>query len=158
MGQFADLSGIQLAGKIDGTFGWQTAPSATPAVANKPIQIGGTFLITDPVIKFPELPVWQQKELSVKLSAAGQSNSDQNIQRLQLDQGGIQVNIGTEQAIATLETPLQDAFVDPWPMNCHITGNLGGWVRHIQNFVDLGDIGAAGSLDLTCNATLQGSD
>ena len=153
--QFANLSGMQLAGEIDGTFGWQTAQSSD--VAQKPVQIGGTLLVTNPVIKFPELPVWQQPKLAVKWSGAGKSNLDPAGRTLQLDQGGIQINVGTEQAILTLAAPIQNVLSDAWQMDCQITGGLGGWVRHIQNFVDLGQITADGDLRLHCDATLTGN-
>ena len=42
-----------------------------------------------------------------RLSAAGRAMADQSVQ---LDQAGVQIDIGTEQVIATLAEPVADAF------------------------------------------------
>ena len=157
VGQFADLAGMQLAGELDGTFGWQTNP-ANAAMA-KPILISGKFEVTNPVVKYPNMPVWQQPKVTIGVTGAGLAGSDPQTSQstLQLDQGGIQVDIGSEQAIATLNQPLQNAFSDVWNLDCQLKGDLNGWVRHIQNFVDIGDVQAAGPVNLTCQAAYQGN-
>ena len=157
IGQFVELQGTQMAGEIDGSFGWQTAESAPVGNGSLPIQIGGKFTVTNPAIQFANMPAWKQSRLLVSLSAAGRSRLDQQMGTsvIQLDQGGIQVDVGTERAVATLAAPLQNAASDPWNLNCHLTGDLNGWVRHLQSFVDLGDVRAAGQLDLTCGTSLR---
>ena len=161
VGQFADLAGMQLAGELDGTFGWQTNANNNPVndSSPKPILISGKFEVTNPVIKYPNMPVWQQPKLTVGLTGAGLAGTDPQtaLQTLQLDQGGIQIDIGSEQVIATLSEPLQNAFTDIWNLDCNLQGDLGGWVRHIQNFVDIGDVQASGPVNLTCQAAMQGN-
>lgn len=155
--EFADLTGVNLAGQLDGNFGWQTADGAAAIAGEQPIQIGGTFVIDQPVIQLPDMPVWQPPQLSVKMSAAGQSitNSQTNEMILKLDQGGIQVDVGPERAIATLAAPLQNVFTDPVSLNCEVGGSLAGWLGHVRNFVDVGDLQAAGDLKLNCLAALN---
>jgi len=158
LGEFIDLTGTRLAGQLDGQFGWQTAsnPSGNPAIG-QPIQIGGSFLIRNPLIQLPDMPVWQQPELSIKMSAAGHSliNAKTQQQLLSLESGGAQLIVGSEIATAKLAAPLQNAFTDPWSLNCELTGGLDGWLRHVRNFVDIGDISGSGKLELTCLAALS---
>ena len=153
---FVDLAGVDLAGEIDGNFGWQTAATARPA-DGLPIQIGGSFVIINPAIRLPKMPVWQQPQLSVKLSAAGQSltNPQTSAMVLRLDTGGVQIDVGPESALATLAAPVQNVFTDPVSLACEINGDLQGWLGHVRNFVDLGDIQAAGALALKCSAALN---
>ena len=169
VGQFVDLQGANVAGSIDGKFGWQVADgqaSLDNGIENLPIQIGGAFVIDNPVIEMPGMPRWQQPQVSVKLSGTGISQTgspggslngqSQTASRLQLDQAGLQVDIGTERLVATLAQPVADAFTNEvWTANCQMTGTMAGWVGHVQNFVDLGDVKADGKLNLICAANLN---
>lgn len=158
VGQFVDLKGTKLAGVLDGKFGWQVDVSGrqanpTSAVQDCPIQIGGNFDVLNPIIEMPGMPQWQQQKMSVKLTAAGKSHSGN---RLQLDQGGIQVDIGNEQLVVRLSQPVADAFTNEvWNADCQLTGSMAGWMGHLQNFVDLGQVAAGGRLELTCGATIN---
>jgi len=157
VGQFADLEGTKLAGKLDGKFGWQidtAAGTPNPSIGTQalPIQIGGSFVVDNPVIEMAGMPRWQQAQMSVKLSAAGTSST--NV--LRLDQGGVQVDVGRERMIATLAQPVADAYThEVWDAKCDMTGTMAGWLGHIQNFVDLGDVAAAGQLNLDCDAAFD---
>ena len=170
VGQFVDLQGAKVAGSIDGKFGWQVAQgqaSLDNGIENLPIQIGGSFVVDNPVIQLPGMPLWQQPQVSVKLSGTGISQSGsqsaqalngqtQSTSRLQLDQAGLQVDIGNERLVATLAQPVADAFTNEvWTANCQMTGTMAGWVGHVQNFVDLGDVKADGELNLICAANLN---
>lgn len=176
VGQFADLQGAKVAGTIDGQFGWQVADGQADlsrGIEGLPVQIAGNFVVDRPVIQLPDMPIWQQPQVSVKLSGSGISqpgnNQAQPIQtlngqpsqaynssRLQLDQAGLQVDIGPEQLVATLAQPVADVYTsEAWNANCQMTGTMAGWVGHIQNFVDLGEVQAAGNLNLICAANLN---
>lgn len=157
--QFVDLQNAKLAGTLDGRFGWQMVDSEPPGspqaggTDNLPIQIGGSFVVDNPVIELPGMPRWQQPQMSIKLSGSGQSQSGG---KLRLEQGGVQIDIGTEQLLATLAQPVVDAFTNQiWNTNCQMTGSMAGWVGHIQNFVDLGNIRTEGDLNLICSASLN---
>ena len=152
--QFVDLEGTRIAGTLDGKFGWQVQPTGSQTspldgTSDLPIQIGGSFVVTNPLVEFAGMPRWQQKQMSVKLSAAGSSSTSQ----LQLDQGGIQVDVGSERMVATLAQPVADAYTTKvWNADCTMTGTMAGWLGHVRNFVDLGNIDARGQLTLDCDA------
>ena len=159
VGQFVDLQDTKLAGKLDGKFGWQVVEAteaksnATNGIENLPIQIGGSFVLENPVIEMPGITRWQQPQVSIKFSGSGQSQAGN---QLRLDQGGIQVDIGKEQFLATLAQPVADAFTNQiWSTDCQMTGTMAGWIGHIQNFVDLGTIGVGGDLNLVCAASIH---
>ena len=180
VGQFADLQGTKVAGTIDGQFGWQVADGQADlsnGIEGLPVQIAGNFVIDRPVIQLPEMPIWQQQQVSLRLSGSGishpatnqpvqfqtpgngqpaQPNHAYNTGRLQLDQAGLQVDIGPERLVATLAQPVADAYSNEvWNANCQMTGTMAGWVGHIQNFVDLGEVKADGNLNLICAANLN---
>ena len=167
VGQFADLQGAKVAGTIDGQFGWQVADgqaNLSGGIEGLPVQIAGNFVVDRPIIELPGMPIWQQPQVSVKLSGSGISQPGNNQSahqansagRLQLDQAGLQVDIGPEQLIATLAQPVADVYTsEVWNANCQMTGTMAGWVGHVQNFVDLGEVQADGNLNLVCAANLN---
>ena len=162
--QFVDLQGAEVAGLVDGKFGWQVMGNTESNAANlasnfhqKPIQIRGDFMLTQPLIAIPGIPRWQPNEVAVSLSGVGLTKNlpDQST-ALQLDQGRIQMDIGTERAVATLTQPISDAFTaDTWIADCQAVGELGRWLAHAKNFVDLGDLNAAGEMNFRSNVTID---
>lgn len=158
VGQFVDLGETRLAGILQGSFGWQVGDTQetvdlTTGLVNVPVQIGGSFRVANPVAEFPGMQRWQQQQMSIKLSASGQTKTEN---KLQLDQGGVQIDIGGEQLVATLAQSIDDAMANQaWQTNCRMTGSMAGWLGHLQNFVDLGEIATSGNLNLTCAATLN---
>ena len=155
--QFVDLQGTKIGGVLDGKFGWQVTDNTNAGLAygieNMPIQIGGEFTIDQPIIEMPGMPRWQQPKMLIRLSGSGQSQTGN---KLRLDNGGVQIDIGNERLVASLAQPVADAFTnETWVANCHATGSMNGWLGHVQNFVDLGDIQAGGALELTCGAALN---
>ena len=177
VGQFADLQDAKVAGTIDGRFGWQVAEGQADlsnGIDGLPMQLAGNFVIDHPVIQLPDMPIWQQPQVSVKLSGAGishpainqsgqpietlggQANQASNSGRLQLDQAGLQVDIGPERLVATLAQPVADVYTNKtWNANCQMTGTMAGWLGHVQNFADLGDVKTDGKLNLICAANLS---
>ena len=165
VGQFADLSGTTMQGSLKGQMSWKMMGAKGNATSlaslnNSPIQIGGDFVIINPVIETPLLPRWAATEVKVNLGGVGvaRTGADQSM-ALQLDQGRAQLDIGTERAIATLAAPVADAFTaQQWNATCNASGNLGRWLAHLQNFVDLGPISGNGDLVLSSNVTLGPED
>ncbi len=143
VGQFVDVGQTVLSGDLDGKLAWQTnQPDA--AHGSRPVQLVGEFIIERPQFQLPGMPAWQRPRLTTRLSAAGQAMPDQTIQ---LDQAGLQLDIGTEQVIATLAEPVSDAFAQStWKLNTQLSGSTAGWLAHAKNFVDLGDIRSAGQI------------
>lgn len=151
--QFADLGETTMAGVLDGGFGWQLDTSAAAQVTSqpslRPIQIVGSFTVTNPAIKFPGMPHWQQPKMSIKLGASGASNAS----ILRLNKGGIQIDVGQEQLVSNLAGPIANAYTQMgWNTQCTMTGTMAGWLGHVQNFIDLGDVKMQGTIALTCDA------
>ena len=166
VGQFVDLSGMTMQGLLQGQLDWKVnsarsgATSSLANLNNSPIQIAGNFSIANPVIETPLLPRWAPKEVKVNLKGIGVARqTDSQATALQLDQGRIQLDIGTERAIAVLANPVADAFTaEQWHVVCEASGNAGRWLAHLKNFVDLGPISGNGDLVLKSNVTLGPKD
>ncbi len=165
VGQFVDLSGTTMQGLLQGQLNWKVIgasgqPTSLASLNNAPIQIGGDFSITNPVIETVLLPRWAPKEVKVNLAGIGVAReATGQSMALQLDQGRVQLDIGTERAIAVLANPVADAFTaEQWQATCSASGNLGRWLAHLQNFVDLGPIRGNGDLVLNSNVTLGPTD
>jgi translocation and assembly module TamB len=154
--QFVDLQGTQLAGELDGSLGWQTAETTGPDQNELPIQFGGRFVITDPVVQFAGMQTWEETRVQISMSATGRSKFGPQAS-VAVNRGGVQLDIGTEQLVATLARPINDFMVDPLMLDCELSGNLGGWVRQVQGFVDIGEVRAAGDLRLNCGMSIEGN-
>jgi hypothetical protein len=141
--QFADVGQTVIAGGLDGKLAWQTeSPDNTGGA--RPVQLVGEFIIDQPRFQLPGMVAWQRPELTMRMSAAGHAISDQAVR---LDQAGVQLDIGTEQVLATLAEPVANAFAQStWKMNTQLSGSAAGWLAHAKNFVDLGDIRADGQI------------
>lgn len=141
--QFVDVGQTMLSGDLNGKLAWQTNQPDV-ASGSRPVQLVGEFVIDQPKFQMPGMPAWQRPRLTTRLSAAGQAMSDQSIQ---LDQAGLQLDIGTEQVIATLAEPVANAFAQStWKLNTQLSGSTAGWLAHVKNFVDLGDIRSDGQV------------
>lgn len=141
--QFVDVGQTRLSGVLDGTLAWQTS-APDQAGGSRPVQLIGQFKIDRPQFQLPGLPAWQRPQLTTRLSAAGRAMPDQS---LQLDQAGIQVDVGTEQVLATLAEPVANALAQStWKLDTQLTGSAAGWLAHVKNLVDLGDIQADGQI------------
>jgi len=162
VGQFVDLSGTTMQGLLQGQLGWKIIgarggqPTSLASLSNSPIQITGDFAISNPVIETLLLPRWAPQAVEVNLVGVGiASQADDQSMALRLEQGQVQLDIGTERAIATLAQPVADAFTaQQWQAVCSAQGNLGRWLAHLQNFVDLGPISGNGDLVLNSAVTL----
>ena len=162
VGQFVDLSGTTVQGLFEGQLGWKIIgaqdgrPASLASLSNSPIQITGDFAIENPVIETLLLPRWAPEAVKVNLAGVGIANqTDGQSMALRLEQGQVQLDIGTERAIATLAQPVADAFTaQQWHAVCSAQGNVGRWLAHLQNFVDLGPISGNGDLVLNSNVTL----
>ena len=152
LGQFVDLQGIQLAGNLDGKFGWQLDGTDGLQTGEQPIQFGGSLNVSQPVVVVPGSPVWQPDMIGMKFSGTGKTNLDQ----LGVEQGGFQVDFGGEQLIAVLTEPIAEIWSqETWNADCHVKGDVSKWLNHIRNFIDPGDFQTSGDLDLTCLATVS---
>jgi hypothetical protein len=163
LSDFIDLQSFALEGMLAGKFGWQLRDrSGTGATLesfataqDRPMEVIGDFKITNPVIRMAGLADWKQPQIDVKMSAnlVSLATGDCAVQ-----QAGVRANLGTEQCAAYLAQPIANAFKNAvWSFNTQAVGDLGGLLRHVQNFVDLGPITAQGATDITCLTTLSGN-
>lgn len=146
VGQFIDLSQIELAGMIDGNLGWQAAEGVSlTAHRPLPLQLGGQFHLDQPIIKFSELPVWRPEQLLIRFSGAGiaQMDSQTSETMIEIQTGGAQIDIGQENATALLAAPLR-SFGSPVSLNCELNGRISHWLAHLRNFVDIGELQSDG--------------
>jgi hypothetical protein len=162
LSDFVDLQSFSTEGILSGKFGWQlqnlngsSATLQTLSVAqDRPIEVIGNFQITNPVIRMPGLPDWKQSRIDVQTSGSLVSMATGN---LQLDRAAFRANFGSEQVVASLSQPIADvASNESWRFNTQVTGDLGGLVRHVQNFVDLGPIVSRGATNITCLTAYTG--
>lgn len=163
LSDFVDLQSFALEGVLAGKFGWQlrdrsgngaTLQSFSTA-QDRPMEVIGDFKITNPVIRMAGLADWKQPLVDVKMSAnlVSLATGDFAVQ-----QAGMRANLGTEQIVAYLVEPIANATTNEiWKFNTQAVGDLGGLLRHVQNFVDLGPITARGATDITCLTTLSGN-
>jgi hypothetical protein len=157
LGQFVDLTGIELAGTLDGNLGWQAAEGvALTSDKPLPIQLGGQFRLDQPVIKLAELPVWQPDQMSIKFSGSGLAQLDAQTSqtKIEIQSGGAQIDIGQENATVILTSPVKslDAGIS---LNCELNGSVANWLTHIRNFVDLGDWQSDGQAAIKSLVTLK---
>ena len=153
--QFVFLGPTRARGMMDGTFGWKIASDGASSLdlAGKPIEILGNVTVKNPMIQLPELPRWEPGQMKILASANGVYDASGAIS---LSQGGVDATIGKEQLVASLAQPVADlAKQENWIFNTKMIGDAGGWLAHIRNFVDVGDVAAAGDLELTSVATVN---
>jgi len=163
LSDFVDLQSFGAEGVLAGKFGWQlrdragnvpTLQSFTTA-QDRPMEVIGNFQIKNPVIRMAGLPDWKQPQIDVQMSASLVSLATGN---LAVNGAGLRANLGTEQIVASLAEPIANAATnETWKFNTQAVGDLGGLLRHVQNFVDLGPINASGATDITCLTTLAGN-
>ncbi len=160
IGQFVDLGQMAFGGNLDGRFGWQLRPNAaenstTSMLQDRPIDVIGSFVVTNPRIAMPGLPDWNQARATIQMEAVLHALSSGQVR---IDSGVVNANLGAEQIAVQLAEPIADvASQSDWKFNARATGDAGGYLRHVQNFVDLGPITAGGNLDLTAAVAIHGS-
>ncbi len=163
LGQFTDLGGLEMAGVLDGEFGWtvigpdgqSVKAGSLEAIQNAPIEFSGDFSIEQPLIRWPEMQAWQPGRINGVVQASGRSLLNGGVQ---IATGGTRIDIGSEQVVAMLAAPVESlgqAGPWPWPLDCQMTGSLENWLAHAQNFVDLGEFRAAGNMGLECGAVVK---
>ncbi len=155
IGQFVNLDGIKLEGMLNGNIAWKSETSNVNST-QKPIQLGGEFIILQPLIQWPGLDAWQPNQLTVQVRGSGQTNG----QQVSVEQGGMQIDVGTEKLIAVLDQPIANLWTTPqWELNCQATGQLGKWLGHVSNFADLGTLkNGDGTIEVNCLARIDSNN
>ena len=158
IGQFVDLQQMAFGGNLTGKFGWQLSGNpnvnhAQGVIHDRPINMIGSFVVTNPRVAMPGLPDWKQNRATIQLEAALNALSSGE---MRVDSGLVNTDLGSERIVIELAQPIPDlAAHSDWTFNARAIGDAGGYLRHIQNFVDLGDIKAGGDLDLSTGVALS---
>lgn len=156
LSQFVDLTGVDLAGKLGGEFGWSFRSAdgeAPPQGAGRPIQVGGKFEIEQPVIQTPGMPRWTAPQLSLVGNAMGAKMSDGTIS---IQSGGARAIADQEVLTIRLAEPVADiASAESLTLNCDLSGRLEGWLAHVRNFIWIGDFDASGQVVASSPATVS---
>ena len=163
LNDFIDLQSFALEGILAGKFGWQLRDPSGQALTlqslataqDRPMEVIGNFRIDNPVIRMEGLPEWKQPQIDLQLSAGLVSKATGDFA---VNQAGARANLGSEQIVVSLAQPVANATThETWRFNTQTVGDLGGLLRHVQNFVDLGPINASGATNITCLTTLSGN-
>lgn len=147
LSQFVDLAGVELAGNLAGEFGWSFRESSDPGSTHfqeRPVQIGGKFEITDPILQIPGYSRWSAPKLSLVCNAAGKSSAEGVVR---INGGGAQAVVDREVFTARLATPIPDlSQASSVVLNWNAKGRLDGWLAHIRSLMWAGDFDATGQV------------
>ena len=160
VGQFVDLQQMAFGGNLNGKFGWQlrgnpNGNNALGAIHDRPIDMIGSFVVANPRVAMPGLPDWKQNRATIQLEAVFNALSSG---QFRVDSGFVNADLGNERVAIELAQPIPDvAAHTDWNFNARAQGDAGGYLRHVQNFVDLGEIAAGGNLDLKTSVALSGN-
>ena len=109
LGQLIDLGQVELAGSLNGQFNWQMAAAqpgpSSQSPTNRPIQVGGNFIVDKPVIHFPGMNRWSEDQLHVTVQARANATDAGEVG---IETGQLQLKFGNELAIATLAGQLSN--------------------------------------------------
>jgi len=147
-GRFIDLTGYQMAGRIDGNVRWQRS-------AEDQLTADGQLKLNDFELSATgELP-WREALLTLDLAAAAELRGSQ-IQRVV--SASLQVHSGHDELKTDLLQPVVTTVDTPvWPLSLKVRGNLATWLPRLRPFVPLGDRRLAGTvkLDATTSVSTQ---
>ena len=156
LSQFVDLTGVDLAGKLSGEFGWSFKndnANTSTQTAGRPIQVGGKFEIDQPVIQTPGMPRWAAPQLSLVGNALGAKMSDGTIS---IESGGARAIADQEVLTIRLAESVSDiSNATSLSLNCDLSGRLEGWLAHVRNFIWIGDFEASGQVVASSPATVS---
>ncbi len=150
-GQFVDFGELKLGGQFQGTLGWKTNQQSNSAT--KPRDLKGQLELTNPVIQWPGTPPWAPEQLTVGVDAQVTPIPGGS---LTVSRASVGLGIGDDRIWAILNEPIGDLWnADRWQARCRVQGDAHRWLALLQNFAPLGDINAAGELNLECLATIE---
>ena len=145
-GRFIDLSGYQMAGRVDGNIRWQRSQDDQVAADGK-LKLSDFELSSR-----GELP-WRERELTLDLVAVAGLQGKQ-IRRVQ--SASVQVRSDSDTLKTELLQPVADVGpATTWPLSLHATGNLATWLPRLRPFVSLGERRLAGAVNLDATARVS---
>ncbi len=145
-GRFIDLTGYQMAGRVDGNIRWQHSQDDQVA-ADGQLKLNGFELSSS-----GQQP-WREKELTLDLASTADVKGGQ-INRIL--SASLQVHSGSDELRTDLLQPVVAAGdAGPWPLGLKARGNLATWLPRLRPFVPIGDRQLAGVLNLDATARVS---
>jgi len=145
-GRFVDLTGYQMAGRVDGNIRWQHSQ-------NEQVAADGQLKLNEFELSSSGQQPWREKELTLDLAATADVKGGQINRVLS---ASLQVHSGSDQLRTDLLQPVA-AIGDagPWAWGLKARGNLATWLPRLRPFVPLGDRQLAGVLNLDATARVS---
>ncbi|MCY2992709.1 MAG: hypothetical protein NTY19_33245 [Planctomycetota bacterium] len=145
LGQFVDLSGSKLEGRIDGRLDWQREAEAAVAAT-------GQITLQNFELTVPNRLPWREANLVVKLAATALVPGNQIVQ-ITTATGELQA--GEDQfRIKLLQPVRQPATGSVWPLQCEMKGELATWLPRLQPVLPLTNWQVQGTLDAVATAAV----
>lgn len=147
-GRFIDLTGYQMAGRVDGNVRWQH-PQTDQVAAD------GRLKLNDFELSSSGQPPWREKELTVDLAATAELTSGRINRVLS---ASLRVHSGSDELRTDLLQPVVAVGdAEPWPLRLKARGNLATWLPRLSPFVPVGDrqLGGVLNLDATARVSAQ---
>ncbi len=149
-GQFVDVQGLKLAGKLDAELGWDQLDDQGRT------NLRGGAAVKEFEVVLPGLRPWREENLTVSVDSVfvGDSNGapiPSSIQ--QFESGNLQVTSGIDslrvELVESASSPSGNLSV---PVQCRLVGGLGSWLPRIQTWVPLPGWQLDGDVELQCTA------
>jgi translocation and assembly module TamB len=139
LGQFCDLSGIQLAGKWQGRGSWQTSPDS------KTLELHCEGAAQDFQL-VSQGQSWTEKDLQLQGDLVAQLNGTQVEQ---ITTAEVTMLSQSDQFKASLITPVSQPFASAsFPLRGHVEGDLATWRTRLNPVVSLGNVKTLGKINL----------
>lgn len=150
LGQFVNISTLQLAGEGAGNLTWKRTPQQQ-FDAGAEIQLRGFQLQmanSEPQAKNP--PLWREDSLLVYASAKGQTNFDANTR---IDAARLNIRAATDQIDVNLMEPVKDLHNGGvWPISVQMQGQLQNWPARLAAWMPTGNCQLAGGYIMKAEA------
>lgn len=145
-GRFIDLTGYQLAGRIDGNVRWERS-------ADDQLAADGQLKLNDFELSARGQQPWRETLLSLDLAGKAELRGSQ-LERVV--SASVQVHSGSDQLTTELLQPVITRGEAPvWPLGLKVRGNLASWLPRLRPFLPLGDRRLTGALQLDATASVS---
>lgn len=145
-GRFIDLSGYQLAGRIDGNVRWERA-------ADDQLAADGQLRLNDFELSARGEQPWREALLTLDLAGKAELRGSR-IERVV--SASVEVQSGGDELKTELLRPVTTGGDAPaWPLGLKARGNLASWLPRLRPFLPLGDRRLAGAVQLEATASVS---
>jgi translocation and assembly module TamB len=145
LAQFFDLTGVKLAGSLEGDMQWQTAGAA--------INTRADIRFARLSVEMPNMLPWHEDALTISLQGEGIQPAAGSYA---VATGTVNVESEQDKLHATLREPVRAISAQsPLPLSVKLTGNLATWLPRLQAFVPLAGWQVSGPIELTADANVS---